>query len=175
MSSQQAVSLGSLESDLGLSRVDLLLVMRELGIEPIRRGMRTWIRQEETGRIYDHLGRANPKEPLVAEVVTVETNSTHHELATTKTSSEPPIEDDVRKYSKLRLLRERIEVLDLLKTTQIELTGHEICSLLEIRRLPQTEQLSSGRRGFHRMGLEFVRISRAGQRTAWLVKEPTDR
>ena len=158
MSSQQAVSLGSLESDLGLSRVDLLLVMRELGIEPIRRGMRTWIRQEETGRIYDHLGRANPKEPLVAEVVTVETNFTHHELATTETSSVPPIEDDVRKYSKL-----------------IELTGHEICSLLEIKRLPKTEQLSSGQRGFHRMGLEFERISRAGQRTAWLVKEPTDR
>ena len=110
MSSQQAVSLGSLESDLGLSRVDLLLVMRELSIEPIRRGMRTWIRQEETGRIYDHLGRANPKDPLVAEVVTVETNSTHHELVTTETGTEPRIEDDVRKYSKLRLLRERIEV-----------------------------------------------------------------
>lgn len=173
MSSQQAVSLGSLESDLGLSRVDLLLVMRELSIEPIRRGMRTWIRQEETGRIYDHLGRANPKDPLVAEVVTVETNSTHHELVTTETSTEPRIEDDVRKYSKLRLLRERIEVLDLLETTQIELTGHEICSLLEIRRLPQTTQLSSGQRGFHRMGLEFERINRAGQRTAWLVKKPT--
>ena len=175
MSSQQAVSLGSLESDLGLSRVDLLLVMRELSIEPIRRGMRTWIRQEETGRIYDHLGRANPKDPLVAEVVTVETNSTHHELVTTETGTEPRIEDDVRKYSKLRLLRERIEVLDLLKTTQIELTGHDICSLLEIKRLPQTEQLSSGQRGFQRMGLEFERINRAGQRTAWLVKKPTAR
>ena len=175
MSSQQAVSLGSLESDLGLSRVDLLLVMRELSIEPIRRGMRTWIRQEETGRIYDHLGRANPKDPLVAEVVTVETNSTHHELVTTETGTEPRIEDDVRKYSKLRLLRERIEVLDLLETTQIELTGHEICSLLDIRRLPQTTQLSSGQRGFQRMGLEFERINRAGQRTTWLVKKPTNR
>ena len=175
MSSQQAVSLGSLEADLGVSRVDLLLVIRELGIEPIRRGMRTLVRQEETGRIYDHLGRANPKEPLVAEVVTVDTNTAHHELVTTETSTEPPLDDDVRKYSKLRLLRERIEVLDLLKTTQIELTGHEICSLLEIKRLPQTEQLSSGQRGFQRMGLEFERINRAGQRASWLVKKPTDR
>ena len=174
MSTQQAVSLGSLESDLGLSRVDLLLVIRELGIEPIRRGMRTWIRQEETGRIYDHLGRANPKEPLVAEVVTVDTNTTHNGLVTTETSTEPPLEDDVRKYSKLRLLRERIEVLDLLRTTQIELTGHEICSLLEIKRLPQTDELSSGQRGFQRMGLEFERVNRTGQRTAWLVKKPTD-
>ena len=171
MSSQQAVSLGSLESDLGLSRVDLLLVIRELGIEPIRRGMRTWIRQDETGRIYDHLGRANPKEPLVAEVVTVDTNSEHHQLATSEANTELPLEDDVRKYSKLRLLRERIEVLDLLQKTQIELTGNEICSLLEIKRLPQTEQLASGQRGFHRMGLEFERINRYGQRTAWLVKK----
>ena len=172
MSSQQAVSLGSLESDLGLSRVDLLLVIRELGIEPIRRGMRTWIRQYETGRIYDHLGRANPKEPLVAEVVTVDTNTEHHQLATSEANTELPLEDDVRKYSKLRLLRERIEVLDLLQKTQIELTGNEICSLLEIKRLPQTEQLASGQRGFHRMGLEFERINRNGQRTAWLIKKP---
>ena len=174
MSSQQAVSLGSLEADLGVSRVDLLLVIRELGIEPIRRGMRTLIPQDETGRIYDHLGRTNPKEPLVAEVITVETITHNHGLvATETTSTEQPLEDDVRKYSKLRLLREKIEVLDLLKTTQIELTGHEICSLLEIKRLPQTEQLSSGRRGFQRMGLEFERIQRARQRTAWLVKKPT--
>lgn len=172
MSSQQAVSLGSLESDLGLSRVDLLLVIRELGIEPIRRGMRTWIRQDETGRIYDHLGRANPKEPLVAEVVTVDTNTEHHQLATSEANTELPLEDDVRKYSKLRLLRERIEVLDLLQKTQIELTGNEICSLLEIKRLPQTEQLASGQRGFQRMGLEFERINRNGQRTAWLIKKP---
>ena len=174
MSSQQAVSLGSLEADLGVSRVDLLLVIRELGINNPT-GHAHLDQQEETGRIYDHLGRANPKEPLVAEVVTVDTNTTHHELVTTETSTEPPLDDDVRKYSKLRLLRERIEVLDLLKTTQIELTGHEICSLLEIKRLPQTEQLSSGQRGFQRMGLEFERINRAGQRAAWLVKKPTDR
>jgi hypothetical protein len=136
--------------------------------------MRTLIPQDETGRIYDHLGRTNPKEPLVAEVITVETINHNHKLvATETTSTEQPLEDDVRKYSKLRLLREKIEVLDLLKTTQIELTGHEICSLLEIKRLPQTEQLSSGRRGFQRMGLEFERIQRDRQRTAWLVKKPT--
>lgn len=175
MSSQQAVSLGSLEADLGVSRVDLLLVIRELGIEPIRRGMRTLVRQEETGRIYEHLGRVNPKEPLVAEVVTVDTNTINHELITTESNTEQPLEDDVRKYSRLRLLRERIEVLELLTASQIELTGHEICSLLEMKRLPLTKQLSSGQQGFQRMGLEFERIQRPGQRTAWLVKKPTCR
>ena len=174
MSSQQAVSLASLEADLAISRVDLLLVIRELGIEPIRRGMRTLIRQEETGRIYDNLVRTNPKEPLEAEVVTVDTIATNHELVPTEINTEQPLEDDVRKYSKLRMLRERIELLDLLKTTQIQLTGHEICSLLEIKRLPRTEQLSSGQRGFQRMGLEFVRVQRAGKRSGWLVEKPTN-
>lgn len=174
MSSQQAVSLGSLEADLGISRVDLLLIIRDLGIEPIRRGMRTLVRQEETGLIYDHLGRDNPKAPLVAEVVTVDSNSSHHELVTTETNAEQPFQDDVRKYSKLRLLREKIELLHLLKTTKIELSSHEICSLLEVKRLPQTVQLSSGQLGFRRMGLEFERIHRAGQRTAWLIKKPTN-
>ena len=108
MSSQQAVSLGSLEADLGISRVDLLLIIRELGIEPIRRGMRTLVRQEETGLIYDHLGRDNPKAPLVAEVVTVDSNSSHHELVTTEPNAEQPFQDDVRKYFKLHLLREKI-------------------------------------------------------------------
>ena len=115
MSSQSVVSLSSLESDLGLSRVDLLLIIRELGIEQIRRGMRTWIRQDETGLIYDHLGRSNPKEPLVAEVVMVDTNTDHYQLITSEANTRLPLEDDVIKYSKLRLLRERIEVLELLK------------------------------------------------------------
>ena len=72
MGAQQVVSLGSLESDLGLSRVDLLLIIRELGIEPVRKGMRTWIKQEETNEIYTHLGRNNPEEPLIAEIVTID-------------------------------------------------------------------------------------------------------
>ena len=51
MEQQAVISLGSLEASLGLSRVDLLLVIRELGIQPVRKGMRTWIKQEETGLI----------------------------------------------------------------------------------------------------------------------------
>jgi hypothetical protein len=38
--------------------------------------------------------------------------------------------------------------------------------------LPQTGQLASGQVGFQRMGLEFERINRNGQRTAWLIKKP---
>ena len=67
--SNQVVSLGTLEADLGLSRVDLLLVMRELGLEPVKRGMRTWINQDEANSLYKHFGKSNPREPLIAEVV----------------------------------------------------------------------------------------------------------
>ena len=61
MNSNQVVSLGTLEADLGLSRVDLLLVIREVGIEPIRKGMRTWIRQDQVSVLYKHLGKSNPQ------------------------------------------------------------------------------------------------------------------
>ena len=71
--------------------------------------------------------------------------------------------------TKLRLLRER-EVLDLLQTSGVELPSQEICSLLDLKRLPPLEVLSDGIDGFHRMGLEFLRIRREGQRSAWKVR-----
>ena len=168
MNSSQVVSLGTLEADLGLSRVDLLLVIRELGIEPIRKGMRTWIRQDQVSVLYKHLGKSNPHEPLIAEVVPtaviddaplVPLNATHGQE-----------DEDLRKYSKLRLLRERIEVLDLLQESGVELPSQEICSLLDLKRLPPLEKLEDGRDGFQRMGLEFLRIRKDGQRSAWKVR-----
>ena len=170
MNSSQVVSLGTLEADLGLSRVDLLLVIREVGIEPIRKGMRTWIRQDQVSLLYHHLGKSNPQEPLIAEV------------GPTAVIGDAPLvplntsvgqdEEDLRKYSKLRLLRERIEVLDLLQGTGVELPSQEICSLLELKRLPPLEVLGDGIDGFQRMGLEFQRIRRDGQRASWKVQKP---
>ena len=167
MEQQAVISLGSLEASLGLSRVDLLLVIRELGIQPVRKGMRTWIKQEETGLIYQHLGRSDPQEPLVAEVVTVEPSTPNNELMLTSNQGSGNVDEEFKKYSKLRLLRERIEVLDLLQSTGIELTSHEICSLVELKRLPSLETLEDGAGGFRRMGLEFERGSRPGQRLSW--------
>lgn len=170
MNASQVVSLGSLEADLGLSRVELLLMIRELGIEQIKQGMRTWIRQEEASRLYQHLGKSNPKEPLLAEVVQA-TSMDERAMVPFDT----PLghgEEELRRYSKLRLLRERIEVLDLLQTTAVELPSHEICSILDLKRLPPLESLSDGAQGFQRMGMEFERIRRGGQRSAWRVRRP---
>lgn len=168
MNANQVVSLGSLEADLGLSRVDLLLIIRELGIEQIKQGMRTWIRHEEASRLYQHLGKSNPREPLIAEVVPISTPVDAAALATT-TENETG-DEELRKYSKLKLLRERIELLDLLQSTEVELASQEICTVLDIKRLPPTDHLGNNQEGFRRMGLEFIRIKRDKHRTSWKVK-----
>ena len=80
------------------------------------------------------------------------------------------VDEEFKKYSKLRLLRERIEVLDLLRSTEIELTSHEICSLLELKRLPPLQTLDDGAVGFRRMGLEFEKIIRPGHRLSWKAR-----
>ena len=171
MEQQAVISLGSLEASLGLSRVDLLLVIRELGIQPVRKGMRTWIKQQETSLIYQHLGQTDPKEPLVAEVVTVEASTPDNQLMVNKNQGGEYVDAEFKKYSKLRLLRERIEVLDLLRSTAIELNSHDICSLLELKRLPPLEPLDDGAVGFRRMGVEFEKISREGNRRSWKVRQ----
>ena len=169
MNSTQVVSLGTLEADLGLSRVDLLLVIRELGIEPIRKGMRTWLRQEEASSLYKHLGKTNPRETLIAEVVQAAGMEEGAIVPSAETTADG--DEELRKYSKLRLLRERVEVLDLLQRTAVELPSQEICSLLDLKRLPNLETFADGEQGFHRMGLEFLRYRRNGQRTAWRVRK----
>ena len=170
MGQQAVVSLASLEASLGLSRVDLLLVIRELGIQPVRKGMRTWIKQEETGLIYQHLGKTDTQEPLIAEVVNVEPSIPHNELMVTNHQDSRDVDEEFKKYSKLRLLRERIEVLDLLRSTGIEMTSHEICALLELKRLPPLQKLNDGVVGFRRMGLEFEKVLRQGQRLSWKAR-----
>lgn len=170
MEQQAVISLGSLEASLGLSRVDLLLAIRELGIEPVRKGMRTWIKQEETGLIYQHLGRTDIKEPLIAEVVNVEPSTRDNELMVPDGKPEQYVDEELKKYSKLRLLRERIEVLDLLRSTGIEMTSHEMCSLLDLKRLPPLQTLDDGAVGFRRMGLEFEKVSRPGHRLSWKAR-----
>lgn len=170
MEQQAVISLGSLEASLGISRVDLLLAIRELGIQPVRKGMRTWIKQEETGLIYQHLGRTDMKEPLVAEVVSVEPTTRDNELIVANNQTGEYVDEEFKKYSKLRLLRERIEVLELLKSSEIELTSHEICSLLELKRLPSIQKLDDGAVGFRRMGLEFEKVLRPGHRLSWKAR-----
>jgi hypothetical protein len=118
--------------------------------------------------LYQHLGKSNPQEPLIAEVVPTAVIDDAPLVPLNATYGQE--DEDLRKYSKLRLLRERIEVLDLLQESGVELPSQEICSLLDLKRLPPLEKLEDGRDGFQRMGLEFLRIRKDGQRSAWKVR-----
>ena len=131
--------------------------------------MRTWVRQDEANSLYQHLGKVNPHETLVAEVVPVDGEEEGAMVPAGETAADS--DEELRKYSKLRLLRERVEVLDLLQRTAVELPSQDICSLLDLKRLPNLERLSDGEEGFQRMGLEFLRFRRNGQRTAWKVRK----
>ena len=55
--------------------------------------MRTWIKQEETNEIYTHLGRNNPEEPLIAEIVTVDTQEQFDSLAIPRNQTTKEIND----------------------------------------------------------------------------------
>ena len=113
------ISPGSHEVSPGLSRVHLLLLIRELVAQPFHKGLRTWIKQEETGLIYQYLGISDPQEPLVPELVTVEPSTHDNELMVTNNQGGGNVDEDLKKYSKLSLPIVTIEILDLLLSTAI--------------------------------------------------------
>ena len=69
------VPLSQLENDLGISRVDLLLLLRRLGIQPIRRGMRTLLSADQAG-----LSPELRSQPLDLEVVQLKASRVNFEL-----------------------------------------------------------------------------------------------
>ena len=60
------VPLSQLENDLGISRVDLLLLLRRLGIQPIRRGMRTLLSADQAEQLAAHVGSGASLETITA-------------------------------------------------------------------------------------------------------------
>jgi len=67
------------------------------------------------------------------------------------------------------LLRERLEILEMLMRSGIELDTRQLCDLLELRRLPAAQPLEDGSTGFIRLGLQFSRSLRQGQRSSWRI------
>ena len=163
MAQPDLVPLSQLEQELGISRVDLLLLLRRLGIQPIRRGMRTLISTEHAEQLAAHVGSGAPLEPITSELVLDEP---------VEESLPVPIGDswgDAARYAQLRLLRERLEILELLMRSGIELDTRQVCDLLELRRLPGLQSLEDGSSGFRRLGLQFSRKQRMGQRSSWKI------
>lgn len=157
------VPLSQLEHDLGISRVDLLLLLRRLGIQPIRRGMRTLLSAEQAEQLASHVGSGASLETITAELVLDEPGSDNLPVPVGESWGE------AARYAQLRLLRERLEILETLMRSGIELDSGQLCDLLEMRRLPAAQLLEDGSSGFIRLGLQFSRRQRPGQRSSWRI------
>lgn len=163
MAQQDLVPLSQLEQELDISRVDLLLLLRRLGVQPIRRGMRTLVTAEQAEQLVAHVGSGASLEPITAELVLDEVG---------QDTLPVPVNDswgEAARYAQLRLLRERLEILEMLMRSGIELDSRQLCELLDMRRLPAAQPLEDGRMGFTRLGLRFSRSQRPGQRSSWQV------
>jgi hypothetical protein len=161
MAVDEFVPLSRLEAELGISRVDLLLLIRRLGLEPMRRGMRTFLSNKDAAMLASRFS-GEGTESVAAELV----------LEESPVSQLPvPIEPQWFKadlYADLRLFRERLEILERLVRTGIEIDSRELADLLQLKRLPAVEQQGDVA-FFDRLGLRFWRRSRPGQRLSWKV------
>ena len=155
-STDALVSLRELESELGLERSELLLLLRELRAAPIHRGLRTYVSQAEVSRLRNHInGRPEPGSLTVLEL----------EPAAHQPSPTWPQADH---FAQLRLLRERLELLLLCADRNIWLESGELAALLGLRRVVAKDQDETGPY-LERYGLRFRRLERPGQRSAWQV------
>ena len=156
------ISLSQLEDQLKISRVDLLLLMRKLGLEPIRRGMRTFLHSDDADRLIQQLRSSSGLEPITAELVMEQPES-----ALVPLSADDQWES-AQRFASLKLLRERLDLLEQLVRTGIELDSRQICEVLDLRRLPQLQRVDRDV-FFDRYGLRFWRQERIGQRVGWKV------
>lgn len=155
------ISLSQLEAQLGISRVDLLLLMRRLGLEPIRKGLRTFLREVDAAVLIERTS-APPAESLTAELVVEEPSLP----ALPVRAEESWFKADL--YADLRLFRERIDILERLVRTGIEVESQPLAELLALKRLPVVLD-DRGHPYFDRHGLRFHRMRRRGQRLSWKV------
>ena len=164
----EMLTLSRLESELGLSRAEILVLAQRIGITPERRGLRTFLRASDVSRL--RAAATGKGGELVA--TELELVQAHGE---SDASSVPVVSGEsnwmkAEQFADLRLFRERLEILEQLVRTGIEVGSRELADLLQLRRLPPLQDLCDGK-GFERRGLRCLRIQRPGQRSSWrLVK-----
>lgn len=161
MAGDDLVPLARLESELGISRVDLLLLLRRFGLEPVRRGMRTFLSTEDARTLVGSVG-PDARQALVAELVPDTASVPALPVPTEATWFKADL------YADLRLFRERLEILERLMRTGIEIESRELADLFQLKRLPAV-QLQGDAAYFDRLGMRFWRRSRPGQRPSWRV------
>jgi hypothetical protein len=162
MGAQAMVPLSELEGQLEISRVDLLLLMRRLGLEPLRRGMRIFLGLSDAQRLIQYLDATGGAEAIPADLQSSPPPASPAPLSPAEAWEQP------QRLVSLRRLRERVDLLEQLLRTQIELDSRQLCEVLELRRLPPLQRDETGV-FFERYGLRFWRRMRAGQRVGWKV------
>ena len=145
----EMLTLSRLESELGLSRAEILVLAQRIGITPERRGLRTFLRASDVSRL--RAAATGEGGELVA--TELELVQAHGE---SDASSLPVVSGEsnwmkAEQFADLRLFRERLEILEQLVRTGIEVDSRELADLLQLRRLPPLQDLCDGK-GFERRG-----------------------
>lgn len=165
MAADDLIPLSRLEAELGISRVDLLLLIRRLGLEPVRRGMRTYLSVADASTLAGRSAAENT-EAVAAELVFDEPQISALPVSVDSSWIKAEL------YADLRLFRERLDILERLIRTGIEVDSRELADLLQLKRLPVLQQGADELENmlfFDRQGMRFLRMSRPGQRHTWRI------
>ena len=168
MDEAELIALSQLEQELGISRVDLVLLLRRLGIQPVRQGLRMLLRREQAEQLAAQLSGGGALETIQAELLPEDDDPGREALPVPVGG----VWDEAARYAQFRLLRERLEILETLLRSGIEVDSRQLCELLELRRLPPLQRWPDGSQGFERQGLRFLRHQRPGQRSSWRLVKP---
>ena len=123
--------------------------------------MRTFLSAKDASTLVSSVG-ADSREAVVAELVPEAPGISQLPVP----SGAPWFKADL--YADLRLFRERLEILERLMRTGIEIDSRELADLFQLKRLPPVEHQGE-EAYFDRLGMRFWRRSRPGQRLSWRV------
>ena len=169
MSESQLLSLATIEKQLKVSRTELLVAIKKLKLEPIRRGMRTWINEEQIDIIKKHFNESNieiiPAKSIDAEWI----ESTQVEKVGIINAIENNEYLQFEIFRKIRLVREKAELFELLERTGFLISTKEMCQILEIKKPPVCNINDEQGSGFSRNGILFKKVKRNGERLLWKV------
>ncbi|MEN9877736.1 MAG: hypothetical protein RLZZ158_775 [Cyanobacteriota bacterium] len=154
--STDLVSLRQLEAELGLERAELLLLLRQHRIEPLHKGLRTYLSVDQVDQLRSHY----PKDSDGGALTVLELEPAGAQAG--------PQWSEAGQFAQVRLLRERLELLLLCADRGLWLESGELAPLLGLRRVVARDQDDQGAY-FDRYGIRFRRQDRPGQRSAWRI------
>jgi hypothetical protein len=154
--STDLVPLRQLEAELGLERAELLLLLRQHRIEPVHKGLRTYLSVDQVEQLRSHSRKDSDGGALT--VLELEPAA----------AQAGPHWSEAGQFAQVRLLRERLELLLLCADRGLLLESGELAPLLGLRRVAARDQDHEGG-FFDRYGLRFRRQDRPGQRSAWRI------